>query len=243
MIHPGVYSSTIYEMEVWSLPDSNNYSDEEYQEQLQEDGRMNCGLRLEGVGLFDTRERALEKLEMMCEDPWGDDRELFCAFIREKAMYCMMHQADYLKEWTYVYCWLHDESIVRNYDEERNPFPGRPEGMTKFQVGDIVMVPDGYSGHWGIVAGTPLTEQKVKEINGRFQRLYEEMTGQPCDVPSILDWSDDSYLILTTGEGPDCAHEHIPAHHILPANNVPPFVRQTLEEGLRKASCQQPEAS
>ena len=41
-------------------------------------------------------------------------------------MCCMMDAGDYLKEWTYYYCDLFDESLVRNYCENKNPFLGRP---------------------------------------------------------------------------------------------------------------------
>ena len=60
-----------------------------------------------------------------------------------------MHPGEYLKEWTYKYCYLHDESIVRNFAERENPFMGRPQEMIHFKRGDIVMIPDDYAGHWG----------------------------------------------------------------------------------------------
>ncbi|MCQ2243152.1 MAG: hypothetical protein MJZ32_02720 [Bacteroidaceae bacterium] len=232
MIRRGLYSTTIYEMEVWSLANDNEYSEEDYLEQLKSDGCMSCGLHKEKVGLFETKERALDCLNMISEDPWDSDRDLYCTFIREKAMYCLMNQRDYLKEWTYIYSQLHDESLVRNYAEDENPFLGRPKDMVRFKHGDIVMVADNYDGHWGIVYGSPITKEEIKDVNERI----EKETGMPGTKYSIMDWSDDSYLILTNEKGFNGGHEHILAHHVIPPLSVPGVVRSKLEEGLQKTS-------
>ena len=42
LIKTGTYSSMIFELEVWSLYNDNVYTDREYQEQLDFDGRMDC---------------------------------------------------------------------------------------------------------------------------------------------------------------------------------------------------------
>lgn len=228
LIRKGLYSSTIYEMELWSLANDQEYTDEEYEEQLKYNGYLDCGLRRESVGLFPTKERALEDLEMMCEDPFAKDRELYCAFIRERAMYCMMLPNDYLKEWTYVHGLLRDESLVRNFAEEENPFGGRPKEMIRFKKGDIVMIPDRHEGHWGIVYDTPITPEYIKEVNDRI----ESETGVRGTKFSGMDWSDDQYTILTNGEDYMASHEHILAHHVLPAVHVPEYVRKVLEEGV-----------
>ncbi|MCQ2191644.1 MAG: hypothetical protein MJZ23_02110 [Paludibacteraceae bacterium] len=228
MIYPGVYSSTIFEMEVWALYDMSDYTQEDYEEDLQH-GCMDCGLRKEKIGLFETKEQALNCLDMMYEDPWSSDSELYCAFIREKPMQCMMERQDnYIKEWTYVHGKLVDESIVRNYDERNNPFPGRNESMIRFKRGDIVMIPDGYSAYWGIVWGCPLTIEKVQEMLDSFIEKYGEYI-------STLEYGDDQYTILTTGEGFEGGHEHILAHTLLPATAVLDYVRTTLEKGYKKA--------
>lgn len=231
-IYPGCYSSTLFEMELWSLSNNLEYTDEEYLEQLMDDGCMDCGLHKEHVGLFKTKERALDDLGMMYEDPWDSDKELYCAFVRERAMCCMMHQGDYLKEWTYIWGELKDESIVRNYAENDNPFHGRPEKMVRFKRGDIVMIPEEYGGHWGIVWGTPISKEQVEKINEHVER--EDSISDR--TPPILDWSDDSYVILTNGKDPLYGHEHILAHHVLPPEYIiPGFVCNTLEDILHKA--------
>ena len=228
LIKTGLYSSTIFEMEVWSLSDDNVYTDREYQEQLDSDGLMDCGMNKELTGLFPTREQALSELEMMSEDPFAPDRDLYCAFVRERAMCCMMNASDYLKEWTYNYCLLLDESLVRNYCEEENPFLGRSKDKIRFRHGDIVMVPDAYSAHWGIVCEVPPTEEQVEKIHDKEKRTGTRGYG--------LDWSDDNYIILTSDEGA-ASHEHILAHRVLPAplRAIPAFVESKLKEGLCKA--------
>ena len=226
LIRTGLYSSTIYEMEVWSLAKNLTYTDEEFKEKLEVFGHLVCGLNRETIGLFPTKERALEHLEMMYEDSFDDDRELYCAFIREKAMSCMMISGAYIKEWTYVNGQLVDESLVRNYDEDENPFYGRPKEMIRFKRGDIVMIPEeGLHSHWGIVYGTPITAEHIKEVNDRI----ENETGVRGNKYSLMDWSDDQYTILTDDKG---SHEHILSHYVLPALHVPEYVRETLKKGL-----------
>lgn len=224
LIRSGLYSSTIFEMEVWTLANDQDYSDEDFKEQLKYDGCMDCGLHRKLVGLFPTKERALEHLEMMYEDSFSEDRELYCAFIREKAMCCMMQPNDYLKEWTYVNGLLVDESLLRNFAEDENRFCGRPKEMIRFKRGDIVMIPDGYDGHWGIVYGTPITPDEIKEVNDRIERE----TGIRGTKFSRMDWSDDQYIILTNEGEYMGSHEHILAHHVLPASHVPDYVREVL---------------
>lgn len=101
----------------------------------------------------------------------------------------MMQPNDYIKEWTYVHGLLLDESIVRNYDEDENPFIGRPQEMIRFKKGDIVMIPDMNNGHWGIVCETPVTPEYIKGVNERIERE----TGIKGNKYSNMDWSDDHH--------------------------------------------------
>lgn len=223
-IYHGIYSYPIYEMEIWSLK-NEEFSKEEYERQLKSWYEMDCGLQREGVGLYRSKKEALEFLDMMYDDPYGDDRELHLAFLRERALCCMMQPEDYLKEWTYLHGILHDESIVRNYDEENNPFFGRPKEMIHFKRGDIVMIPDGLSGHWGIVGKQPFST----EITGEESNAANAANDSPTGKHAQKDYTDDSYIIIHNSNGD---HEHILSHRVLPAVNVPDFVRETLEEGL-----------
>lgn len=216
-IYPGIYSSTIFEMEMWTQLENYRYTDEEYRRQLEENGTMKCGLLRECVGLFPTKERALNDLDEMSCDFFAEGRELSFTFIRERVLYCMMEPSDYLKEWTYTYGdILHDESLVRNYDARNNPFHGRPDEMIHFRRGDIVMIPDLNGGHWGIVSDTPPT----------------------TDCPD-MDWTDDSYTIITSPHG-ITYHEHVLSHHVIPPTSaVPVFVCQILEAALKVPSGKQ----
>ena len=229
-IRKGMFSSTIFEMELWTLSNDLQFSDEEYQEQLQYNGKMSCGLQLDSTGLFPTKKEALDTLEMCYDDPSDN----YLAFIREKAMYCMMPSWHYLKEWTYIYNSLHDESIVRIYDEYSYPFFGRPKEMVRFRQGDIVMVPEGNSGHWGIVYAPPLSKERIMQANMACNERLEPITGTLLLRQSYFDWSDDNYAILTSNKNYEASHENIIAHHVLPALQVPDFVRDILEEGLQK---------
>ena len=88
-IYRGIYSYPIYEMEIWSLK-NEEFSKEEYERQLKSWYKIDCGLQREGVGLYRSKKEALEFLDMMYDDPYGDDRELHLAFLRERALCCMM---------------------------------------------------------------------------------------------------------------------------------------------------------
>ena len=91
----GLYSTSIYEMDVWTLPTDNEDSEEDYIWQLENVGHMDCGLRRELTGLFRTKELALENL-----DEFLDNRvvnlNIYCTFIRERTLNCMMHPGEYL---------------------------------------------------------------------------------------------------------------------------------------------------
>ena len=65
-IRKGMFSSTIFEMELWTLSNDLQFSDEEYQEQLQYNGKMSCGLQLDSTGLFPTKEEALDVYSSIC---------------------------------------------------------------------------------------------------------------------------------------------------------------------------------
>ena len=225
----GLFSTSIYEMDVWTLPTDNEDSEEDYMWQLENEGHMDCGLRRELTGLFRTKEWALEDLDKALNNRDGN-RNIYCTFIRERTLNCMMLPGEYLKEWIYKYCYLHDESIVRNFAERENPFMGRPQEMIHFKRGDIVMIPDDYAGHWGIVWGTPMTPEQYEKMNERINQGHD---GDTMARMWRLDWSDDNYTILINADGD---HEHILAHHVLPHDGrIPNFVRKTLMEGLRRA--------
>lgn len=222
LIHKGIYSRTIYEMEVWSLLNDYELEDTVYQKQIDETGKMDCGLRYESTGLFTTRQDALDHLEMMLDDSYAVDREINHVFIREKALHCMMQPCHYLKEWTYRHFIQEDESIVRNYDEDDNPFHGRPKEMIRFKRGDIVMVPDECRGYWGIVCATPRT---TEDVDGLYERVIDS-TDKAGERRALLDWSHDSYVVRFNDK--DNGYALVAAHRLLPALHVPEFVSHLL---------------
>lgn len=215
-----------YEMEVHRLSKSYEFTDEEYKDQLRFAEGLYCGLTMEGMGFFPTKESALMSMEALQNDSNNADIQFYICIIREKEMDRVMECGSYLKEWTYYNGKLLDESIVRNCCEEKDPFLGRPQEKIRFRHGDIVTVPSPFGGKWGIVYDTPPTEERARE--------YIERLGI-----FALDWRNDSYVILESDEG-FSSHDDVPAHYVLPVppQGVPPFVEKTLREGLRKAEKQ-----
>ena len=59
--------------------------------------------------------------------------------------------------------------------------------------------------------------------------VVEKRRIQQRRIRTAVDYSDDSYIIIHNSDGD---HEHILSHRVLPAVEVPDFVRETLEEGL-----------
>lgn len=81
MIRPGLYSSTIFEMEIWTQEEENELTGEDYRDQLAIYSRMDCGLHNAGCGLFSSKERALDGLEMMYDDAYDANRDLCIAHL------------------------------------------------------------------------------------------------------------------------------------------------------------------
>ena len=205
-VFPNVYSEPYYELEAWTKLGETNKEDA--LEQLKDQGKIDANYRINCVGMYHTKERALQEIEefldFVCdteEDYWG----IPIFFLREKPLCSMLEPHSYIKEWTYVGSLLEDESLVRNYALQDYPFMGRPKEMIRHKVGDIVMVVEGNYSFWGVVASVP--------------RTYD---GKPHG-----DYSDDQYTIYTST---DC-HCHCLAHHVLKAS-VPECVEELLKAEL-----------
>ena len=86
-------------------------------------------------------------------------------------------------------------SAVYNEETGLETFWGRDEADVRFKVGDIVEVFDGESVELAFVVAVPPNKERAKRIN----------EGHP-----ILDYSDDSYITMTT---PDYlkSHDHVDA--------------------------------
>lgn len=229
-VHQSVYSSPIYELEVWGRFLDNEYTAEDYKIELEYYGELSSRMFCMGVGLYPTHERALQAIHMLYDDPI-EGQELTAMFIRQKPLCCLLQRVEYIKEWSYQHGYLVDESIVRNYDERYYTFYGRPEGMIHHKVGDIVQYYYGDGLYWGIIDAVPPTIEYVKEL---YDRIAAE-EGESLHRVPMLGWSDDSYRILISNKLE--SHEHIPAHHVFePFEPVPDFVRELLTESFRKAN-------
>lgn len=204
-VFPCVYSAPYYELEAWTKMGETDMEDA--LNQLENQGEIDANYRIDCVGVFHTKERALQKIEEFLDGM--RDREGYVGlpifFLREKPLCSMLEPHSYIKEWTYVGARLIDESLVRNYALQDYPFMGRPKEMIRHKVGDIVMAVEGGCSFWGVVASVP--------------RTYD---GKPHG-----DYSDDQYTIYTST---DC-HSHCLAHHVLKAS-VPECVEELLKAEL-----------
>lgn len=202
---PNVYSEPYYELEAWTKVGETDREDA--LNQLEDQGEIDANYRIDCVGVFHTKERALEEIEEFL-DIVHDTEEyvgLPIFLLREKPLCSMLEPYSYIKEWTYVGSRLIDESLVRNYGLWNYPFMGRPKEMIRHKVGDIVMVVEGNYAFWGVVAGVP--------------RTYD---GKPHG-----DYSDDQYTIYTSNN----CHSHCLAHHVLEAS-VPEYIEELLRAEL-----------
>lgn len=216
----GWYSGSVYEMETWIRCDKNEPSDEDIVAEMHEQGFVSCANYERHVGYYPTRQRAEETLDELHESCWEQDHDLDFAVIRQKVMYVQMAPTDYIKEWTYGWDTKHtpiDETLVRNYDLDRNPFMGRPKEMIRHKVDDIVIVYNDGEAYWGIVCALPPTPEEVKENPER-----------------TLDYSDDCYTIITSDTGLN-SHEHVPSHRVMKADwlRPPKRVVELLKEALK----------
>lgn len=204
-VFPSYHSAPYYELEWWTKIGES--SKEEAQKELENLGYIDANYRIDKIGVFETKERALSRLRECLDIVYEMEEEDYFGppyfFLREKPMYVMMDPHDYIKEWTYLYSFLEDESLVRNYCTSDYPFMGRPKEMIRHKVGDIVMVLEGNNSFWGVVYGVP--------------RIYD---GKPHG-----DYSDDQYTIYTSAG----VHYHCLAHHVLSSGlYAPEYVEELL---------------
>lgn len=231
IVHPyaWVTTSCYYEMEIWVYNPKEESSDDDMQDDLNHYGVIKFSAWRDSVGIYRTKEEALEYLNMISEDPLPDGNDILVVYIRQKPVGIQMDPHACLKEWTYVDGVLHDETIVRNYDLDNNRFYGRPQEMIRHKVGDIVVVAEGGNAHWGIVCSLPPTPEEVKKVNDR-----SIAKGRINEGDSLLDYSDDCYIILLLDEKYKVSHEHIQANRIIPGwkAGIPDSAKAILEKEI-----------
>lgn len=223
----------IYEMITWERTGNTTETRDHCRDMINNDGRMSLLLDYDkSIGFYPTRERAEQAMQEAADYAIDCDRNLCFVFIRQRAFCTQMSPSDYLTEWSYANCILFDESLVKNDALDTSAFFGRPAEKIHHDVGDIVIVVDERSIYWGIVYATPPTPDKVADINKRAL-----LHGMLTDASqSVLDDSDDSYIILTNDGNYGLSHEHVLSQHVFcPDRAVPGIVRELLELGLQKA--------
>lgn len=238
VVHPydNIATTCCYEMEIWGYAMQQEYTEEDIKEDISQYGKIRLRSYHNSSSIYRSKEDALEFLEMIYDDYYEDDEEdILVVYIRQKTINLQMPVNSYLKEWTYDGFYLQDESIVRNCDPEENKFFGRPKEMIRHKIGDIVIVAEGNDAHWGIVYALPPTPDYVKNLNDNALAK-----GHVYENGSMLDYSDDCYIILTNDGDYMQSHEHILAHHIVSewGIRVPENVENLLRVGLKKAQGQ-----
>ena len=181
-VYPHFYSKPYYELEAWVK--AKGQEREDAIQWQKKHGYLPSNIALDCVGVFPTRERAESAMEELSDTMENDP----CCFIREKPLCMMMSPDKYIKEWSYEHNYLCDESLVRNYAGKDFPFLGRPKGMIRHKIGDIVQVVEDRQALWGVVGGIPPI----------------------CDGQIHGDWTDDCYTIWLTPN----QKRMVRAHHV-----------------------------
>lgn len=231
-IYPTITSSTIFEMTVWyrNLEPATNTA-EDYREMIEQEGVMRDQCYEITIGHYPSLQKAQEALIEEFDYVYDSGRQRICfAIIREKAMYMQMEPGHYLNEWSFEQAHMVDQSLVRNYDLDNNRFYGRPADRIRHKIGDIVRCIGGDDVFWGIICALPPTVEYVSALNERTKASREAR-----DIPwdSMLDYSDDQYVILTNDGDYMQSHTHILSHRVFkPDFAVPDEVRKILTKSL-----------
>lgn len=203
-VYPHCYSKPYYELEVWVK--TEELKKEDAMQCLQQYGYLPCNISLDCIGTYPTKEQAEDDMETL----YDTMRDYPCCFIREKPLCVMMSPGTYIKEWAYEHNLLKDESLVRNYAENDYPFLGRPKGMIKHDIGDIVQAVDDRQAFWGVIGGLP--------------PVY--------DGQNHGDWTDDQYTVwLAPNQSRRVRAQHVFKSLTL---HMPDYVREHLDSIISK---------
>ncbi len=189
---------------------------------------------LNRIGLFDSLKNAEESMRLFIEAEkekyknWGCDdykKECFGYLISSQQV---LHRAlpdfsNHPQWWSYN---ADGEANDHSLAMESGAFFGRPVEEIRFQVGDIVEVLGYDSVELAIVGMLPPTPERYEELKQRRLEKHD-------DFPSLMDDSDDCYLVYTIGEGD--THQHIKCYKVFPPSKlVPPTITRKLRDTINK---------
>ena len=191
-------------------------------------------MHLNRIGLFDSLKSAEESMRLYIQaekekyKSWGhDDYKKECLgylISSQQVLHCELPDFSYHPQW-----WSYNvdgEANDHSLAMESGEFYGRPVEEIRFQVGDIVEVLGYDCVELAIVGMLPPTPERYEEQRQRWQDRYD-------DCSSLMDESDDCYLVYTIGEGD--THQHIECYKVFPPSKlVPPTIARKLRDTINK---------
>lgn len=204
-------------------------------------------IRENTLGKFSTYEKAIEWMQDYVERLRGNyDKEedeekslakdVFCFYIRER--YVNPQTFDWWDDPRKITSFNHrgeycDEQMWADGNGDLFPFRYREQDKIRFHEGDIVEV-SYYKDHTAlaIVGLAPIGKAEFEKYKVHWTRLRTEdpiYRIMPFREDTLLDASDDHYIIYTLGEGD--THNHVaPTDIFTPSRPVPEEYRQALQE-------------
>ena len=191
-------------------------------------------MHLNRIGLYDSLKNAEESMRLYIQAEkeqykgWGrDDYKKECLgylISGQQILHCELPDFSYHPKW-----WSYNadgEANDHSLAAESGEFYGRPTEEIRFQVGDIVEVLGYDSVELAIVGMLPPTPERYEELKQRWLEKHD-------DFPSLMDESDDCYLVYTIGEGD--THQHIECYKVFPPSKpVPPTIARKLRDTINK---------
>ena len=191
-------------------------------------------VHLNRIGLFDSLKNAEESMRLYIQaekekyKSWGhDDYKKECLgylISSQQVLHCELPDFSFHPKW-----WSYNadgEANDHSLATKSGEFYGRPVEKIRFQVGDIVEVLGYDCIELAIVGVLPPTPERYEELKQRWLEKHD-------DCPSLMDESDDCYLVYTIGE---CdTHQHIECYKVFPPSKlVPPTIARKLHDTINK---------
>lgn len=176
-----------------------------------------CRLSEETLGYFTD----LEKAEYYIQFP-KKETYWFLEYHPFKIYEIEEYGMDYFFLWINTRIYDSEGKLIGEKPCEEAGFYGREKKDCQFKPGDWVQFVDGNQLDVGIVCGLPPDKKRVKEINKEAGKHYD-IKG------SMLDYSDDSYLVLDGLGKHDHSHPHV-AYCFKPQNKIKEQLRSQLQK-------------